>query len=441
MSALHGQPNGPRGLNISANRASIVTVLDIGTSKICCFIAKLRPDARLKDLPGRSHSIEVLGIGHQLSRGIKGGVVVDMDAAERCIRGAVDAAERMADVTVDSVIVNVSCGRLFSEAFTASVSIAGHEVEPRDIQRVLRAGRDHSRRDNRTVVHAVPIGYTLDGNRGIQDPCGMVGDTLGVDIHVVSGEMAPLRNLSLCVSRCHLAIDGMVVTPYASALSSLVPDEAQLGALCIDMGGGTTSASIFHEGQFIYADVVAIGGGHVTTDIARGLSTPVNEAERIKTLYGSALASESDEREIISVPPVGNDSHEAPAQIPKSVLTGIIQPRLEEVFELLRDRLQANGFSRYAGRRTVLTGGACQLPGVRELATRILDRQVRIGRPLGIGGLPEALSGPAFSAAAGLLVYPQIAQREVIDLPDDKPGRLVANGYLSRVGQWLKESF
>lgn len=441
MTAYAGAARSARGVGLPQSRSRIVTVLDIGTSKICCLIARLKPLARATNLPGRTHAIECLGVGHQLSRGVKAGVIVDLDAAEQAVRAAVDAAERMAGLSVESVIVNVSCGRIRSEAFSANVSIDGHEVEERDIQRVLLAGRRHATQGARSVIHALPIGYALDGNRGIRDPRGMIGEDLGIDIHVVSAEPAPLRNLSLCIGRGHLKIAAFVATPYAAALASLVSDEADLGTLVIDMGGGTTGTAIFHGGSLVYADVVALGGVHVTTDIARGLSTGMTDAERLKTLYGSALPSVSDEREMISVPLLGDDGIDAVSQIPKSMLTGIIRPRLEETLELVRDRLRASGFEHYAGKHVVLTGGASQLTGARELAQRILGRQVRVGRPLGVEGLPEALAGPAFTASAGLLVYPQVEEAEAIDFQNVMPARGAATGYLARVGQWIRESF
>ena len=437
----NGHSHGSRATSVPPNRASIRAVLDIGSSKICCLIAKLKPSLRPASLPGRSHDIEFLGIGHQLSRGVKSGVIVDMDAAEQAVRAAVDAAERMADITVDSVVVNVSCGRIHSEAFSASIDIDSHGVEEQVIQRVLRAGRKHSTDSTRGVIHSIPIGYTLDGNRGIHDPCGMIGDTLGVDIHVATADLAPLRNLSLCVRRCHLEIDGFVATPYASGLSCLTQDEADLGVLVLDMGGGTTSSAIFRKRNFAYADVVALGGNHITNDIARGLSTGLGEAERIKALYGSALPSPSDEREVMTVPLVGDDGGEAGNEIPKSVLTGIVRPRLEETLELVRDRLRASGFSRYAGKHAVLVGGASNMTGARELAQRILDKQVRIGRPLGIEGLPEAARGPAFAAAVGLFVYPQVKDSEANDFQDLSPRNFAPAGVVARMGQWIRESF
>ena len=205
-------------------------------------------------------------------------------------------------LTVDSLIVNISAGRLASETYSASVALSGQAVEEVDIGRVLAAGRRHSVSEGRSVVHSLPIGYSLDGNGGIADPRGMVGERLGVDMHVVTGDAPPLRNLELCINRCHLSVERLVATPYASGLSALVDDESELGCACVDFGGGTTTISVFSKGQFVHADAIAIGGQHVTTDIARGLSTRLEDAERLKTMHGSALPSPADERDIISVP-------------------------------------------------------------------------------------------------------------------------------------------
>ncbi len=225
-------------------------MLDIGSSKICCLIARLKPREESRVLPGRTHTIEVIGIGHQRSRGIKSGVVVDLEAAEQAIRAAVDAAERMAGVTVESLIVSISAGRLMTEAFSADISLGGHQVADSDIAKVLRAGR-RARAWRRSVRSSIrfPIGFSLDGESGISDPRGMVGDKLGVDMHVVTAENAPLRNLELCINRAHLSVEAVVATPYAAGLSALVDDEAQMGCACIDMGGGTTTISVFAEGK------------------------------------------------------------------------------------------------------------------------------------------------------------------------------------------------
>ncbi|HUG61730.1 MAG TPA: cell division protein FtsA, partial [Methylomirabilota bacterium] len=201
---------------LPSRRPVIVSVLDVGTSKICCVIARLTPRQGGDVLPGRTHAIEVLGFGFQRSRGIKAGAVVDLEQAEQGIRLTVDAAERMAGLTVESLIVSLSCGRLGSETFSAGLDLAGREVSESDIQRVLEAGSQHTAKDGRAIVHALPIGYALDGNRGIRDPRGMLGQRLSVDTHVVTADSAPVRNLEICINRAHLEVETMVATPYAS---------------------------------------------------------------------------------------------------------------------------------------------------------------------------------------------------------------------------------
>ncbi len=431
--------NGDRG---ASRRRSLVSVLDVGSSKMCCLIARLRPRDPGEALPGRTHTIEVLGVGHQRSMGVKSGVVANLDSAEQAIRTTVDAAERMAGVTIESLIVNVSCGRLASETYSASVALGGQAISDTDIGRVLAAGRRHSVTEDRTAVHGLPIGYTLDDSQGIVDPRGMFGDRLGVDMHLVTGESPPLRNLELCINRCHLSVERMVASPFASGLSVLVDDEAQLGCAVIDFGGGTTTISVFNRGQFVHVDAIAVGGAHITTDIARGLSTRIACAERLKTVYGSALPGVSDDRDILSVPPIGDDGDDVPNDLPRSSLTRIIRPRVEEILELVRDRLNTSGFAGLVGRRMVLTGGASQLNGLGEAARRILARSVRTGRPLGIAGLPDAAKGPAFATAVGLLIYPQVAEMEQIDTGPAASTRLTGTGGMfARVGRWFQESF
>lgn len=437
----HSETHVPRMKRISNRRSSTVTVLDVGSTKICCLIARLKPQEDADMLPGRTHSVKVLGYGYQRSRGIKSGAIIDMDQAEHAIRLAVDAAERMAGVTVESLIVSISCGRLSSEAFSANVSIGGAEVTEADIQRVLAAGSRHSVGEGRTVVHSLPIGYALDGNRGIADPIGMYGDRLSVDMHVIAADQVPVRNFELCLERAHLQTATMVAAPYASGLASLVDDEAELGVACVDMGGGTTSLAIFADGHCVHVDGIALGGHHVTMDLARGLSTRLQDAERLKTLYGNALPSEADDTDVVTVLPVGDEESDVPQNVPKSTLNGIIRPRVEEILELVRDRLNASGFAGRVDSRVVLTGGASQLTGMAEAAARIMGRNVRIGRPLGVSGLPEAAKGPGFSTAIGLMIYPQVARIEQFEARSAGPRKTGTGGYFSRVGQWIRDSF
>lgn len=411
-------------------RSGLIAALDVGTTKICCFIAKPTEPGRLR----------IVGIGHHASKGLRSGGIVDMDAAEASLRATVEQAEQMAGENVRGVVVNVSAGNMLSKLVAYDVSIAGHQVSDADLRRILdpAALAPHARPDHEQV-HAIPVGYTIDGNRGVRDPRGLFGERLGVNMHVISAAAGAVRNLTSAVNRCHLNVERTVVTPFASALACLVEDEMQLGATLIDIGGGTTSIAVFFDGELIFADSVPIGGVHVTADIARGLSTPVAFAERMKTLYGNAIPSSSDDRAMIKVPLIGEEGTQDTVPVPRSVLVGIVRARLEEILELVRSRIEAAGFDRVAGPRVILTGGTSQLPGLRELTSQILDKQVRLGRPKPAEGLAEAVSGPAFSTCAGLLLF---AVNEIAEAPIGAH-RLLEEpvGRLSRIGHWIRENF
>ena len=425
---------------VQPGRTTLVAVLDIGSTKICCVIARLVPRPEGKALRGRTHSAEVIGFGYGKSSGIKSGVITDLDKAEQAVRTVVGMAERAAGLTVQSVIVNVTAGRLGSETFSATVNLGGQEVERADIQRVLRAVNERSVRPERSIIHALPIGYALDGQKGIKDPRGMVGEKLSVDVSVISAETLAMRNIELVLHRCHLQVEALVATPYASGLSTLVDDEAHLGVCCIDLGGATTTVSVFSEGQLVYSDAIAIGGHHLTLDIARHLSVSVADAERLKTVYGSVLPGQADERDLITITPVGASIDEAPGQIPRSHITRIVRPRIEEMFTAVRDRMQATGMMDICGRRFVLTGGGSELTGLPEVARRVLARNVRNGRPMGISGLPEMAKGPGFATVAGMLIYPQVCAQEFVE--PHRSARLTGtDGYFARVGNWLRTSF
>ena len=411
-------------------RHDLVAALDIGSTKVCCFVAQL----------GDDKTARIAGIGHQLARGMRAGAVVDMENLEHSIRAAVDSAEEMAGDRVKAVLVNVSGGQPASANVTVEVAMNGHPVNDADLRRMLEHGRAHHESPDRDLLHAIPVDYTIDGNEGIHDPSGMYGERLGVAIHLISAAVGPVRNLSTVVNRCHLDIEARVVSPYASGLACLVDDEKELGVTCIDMGGGTTSIAVFLGGQLVHTEIVPVGGYHVTSDIARGLSTPMAFAERLKTLYGSAIPSPADDREMLKVPLVGETEDGASNQIARSLLNQIIQPRLEETFELVRGHLERGGFDKMAGRRVVLTGGASQMQGVRDLAGLVLDKQVRLGRPVGFHGLPEATGGPAFSTCAGLIRYAIVHQSATRGRRNAQSGEDEGRG-LGRIGRWLKKNF
>jgi len=413
---LHHRPHG-----------SVVAALDIGTTKVCCFIARVEPEKP-----------RVIGIGHQISRGLRNGTIVDLEAAGASIVNAVHAAEEMAKETIEQVVTNLSGGFSASRIIKAEISIAGREVGEAELQRVLDQGYLLREPGDRQIIHSVPVGFSIDDSRGIRDPRGMYGERLGVNMNVVTAGAGGVRNHTAAIGRSHLDVEALVVSPYAAGLSCLVEDEIGLGVTVIDMGGGTTTIGVFFDGNLIFADSVPVGGCHVTNDIARGLSTPVAHAERLKTLFGTAVSASTDEREMIAVPQIGEEEEGHVNHVPRSLLVGIIAPRIEETFELVRNRLEASGFDKIAGRRVVLTGGACQLHGAREFAGLILDKQVRLGRPQRVAGLAEATGGPAFSAAAGLLHFAMSQRAETPHAARAPAGP--PNGIIGRLGHWLREN-
>ena len=413
-----------------AHRNGLVAALDVGTSKVCCFVAKLDDEEKPR----------VVGIGHHVSKGVRSGAVVDMDEAEEVIRATVEAAERMAGERIQDVFVNISSGQPKSETFGVEVSTAGHEIGEEDIQHILVVGRNQFEGGERLLLHALPVGYAVDGVRGVREPRGLFGDKLSVDMHVVTAAPSPVRNLQLCIERGHLGVEGMCISPYASGLACLEEDEMDMGVICLDMGGGTTSISVFIEGALVYADVVPIGGSHVTSDVAKGLLTPTAHAERIKSLHGSATAGVADEQTVIQVPQLGDTGNERTRPITRASLNAIIRPRVHEILELVKTKLHASGFDKIAGNSVVLTGGGAQLTGIRELTHQILGRQVRVGQPKNVTGLAEATSGPAFATCAGLISFAQQQEPEREYALVSR--NLVAGVWrLGRLGRWLRDNF
>ncbi len=417
-----------------------MAALDVGTSKICCLIARSSGAPQWLGHAGEELQFEILGYGHHRAEGLKSGLVTHLDRAERCIRSAVDTAERMAGVIVEEVHVAVTSGRLKSENFSANVALSNGVVHEEDVSRVLGGARQYAGREKRSVLHTLPIGYRIDENAGIRDPLGMCGERLGIAVHAVTADEAAMRNLTLCVERCHLGVAGLVAAPYASALAVITPDEAKLGVACIDFGAGTTTLSVFADGHFIHSDAIALGGNGITIDIAQALAAPLDYAERLKSLHGSAFATSSCEREIITFPSVGEENRGSMNQITKAQLAMIIRPRLDDIFDLMRRRLASCAHASEAARSLVLTGGGSQLTGLAELAGNMFGRSVRVGRPRSFRGLPETGVGPDFAGAVGLLL--QWAKGED-RLSARSEARVLGTGtgYFAKVGEWIRENF
>jgi cell division protein FtsA len=381
------------GAQPASYRTGLVAALDIGSSKTICLIGRAEPG-----------SLKVVGAALRESQGIKSGTVVGIQEAEDSIREAVAAAENRADTRISSVLVSVTCGAPKSITARAAMQLDGALVSDREIQDLLSVARANCPVGDGEMIQSAPVSYVVDDARGVKDPRGMLGQRIGVTLHAVAVNRTPLQNLKLAVERCHLRIGAALAASYASGLSTLTPDEMQLGATVIDMGAGTTSLAVFMEGQLVHVDVVPMGGAHVTSDLARMLATPMSAAERLKTLYGAALGDIETSTDLVSIPQMGEDGDDDANRVPRSLLTRIIQPRMEEILLEVQSRLRASGLDVAAGRRAVLTGGACQLAGARELAQRVLNKQVRLGRPQTFPGLPAAGAGPDYATALGLLM-------------------------------------
>lgn len=387
-------------------RTGLVAALDIGSSKIVCLIARTDPG-----------SIRVLGSALRESRGIKAGAITSLEEAEESIRETVAAAENLADTRIQNVLISVSCGQPVSITSRHAMTLGGALVTDAHLRALLREGREKCKREGYEIVQSAPTTYVVDEARGVRNPSGMFCQRIGVAMHAVGARPSPLQNLKLAIERCHLNVKGTQFSAYASGLATLTPDESQLGATVIDMGGGTTSIAVFLEGQLVHADVVPIGGNQVTADLARMLATPLSAAERAKTLHGAALGDLEYGADVVNIPQMGEDGEDSGMRVPRSMLTRIIQARMEEIFGEIQTKLRASGFDVAAGRRAVLTGGACQLAGVRELAARMLNKQVRIGRPETLAGLPAASAGPDYAAAVGLLMAGAMLPPEALN-PD-----------------------
>lgn len=382
-----------KGAKVVPVRSGLIAALDVGSSKIACIIGRMEVGA-----------LRVLGSALHESQGIRSGAIVSLPQAEQAIRETVDVAERLADHRIQDVILSVQCGQPRSLTARVEHETGGALVNDTHLREILVDAKRRCTEEGHETIQAAATGYAVDQSRGIRDPRGMYCERLGVAVHGVAVRSGPLQNLRLAVENCHLTVARQLYAPYASALSTLTPDEMSLGCTLIDLGGGCTSIAVFMEDALVHVDTVPLGGQHVTSDVARMLSAPLAAAERIKSLYGSALGDIEVGSDMVDVPQMGEEDDASVNRVRRSLLTRIIQSRVEEILGEVRDRLTRSGFDVAAGRRLVLTGGSCQLAGVRELAGRVLNKQVRLGRPQTFPGLAAATAGPAYATALGLLI-------------------------------------
>lgn len=402
----------------------LITGLDVGTTKICAVIAEPRPGG----------SMDVIGVGTSPSRGLRKGVVVNIDATVEAIKKAVAEAEREAGVEVESVYAGIAGGHIKGTNSRGVVAVAGKnkEVGQGDIDRAIEAARTINLPSDREIVHVLPQCFVVDDQDGIKEPLGMCGARLEVDVHIVTGSVTSVQNVVQSVNRAGLAVRDIVLEPLASSEAVLFPDERELGVVLLDMGGGTTDVALFRDDAIWYTAVLALGGDHITNDIAVGLRTPAAEAEELKRRYGCAFTALVPEDETIPVPSVGGRK---PRDLSRQVLSGIIQPRIEEIFALVARELSRAGLEDVATGGVVVTGGSSLMEGVAELAEQVFDLPVRLGVPIGVSGRADAVGSPIYATGVGLALYGQRLGRNGF-LPADSAGRL-----LQRISRRMREWF
>ena len=371
------------------------TALDIGTTKVTCLIAE--HDAR-------ANKFHIMGTGSHASRGVKKGVITSIDDTENAILNAVHGAEKMAATTIHDVVVNISGRHLLSELLTLSAPVANQIVTEDDINGLIQRASYVEAQNNFDVIHAFPLQYGLDATQGIKDPRGLMGRSLTAKMHVVTSDQQVLKNILHCVHRCHLNVRSVIASSVASGYATLTEDEMEMGVTLIDMGGDTTEISIFYEGNVIHTLSIPLGGLHITNDIAHGFNTTLVQAERLKTVYGSALETGDDDKVLMTFSRQGDEKPNS-RTVKKKYLTQVIKPRMEEIFQVIKTRLEASNMYKIAGRRIVLTGGCSHLSSIKIMAAQILGKQVRLGHPLRLKGGAELITNPSLSTAAGLLDF------------------------------------
>ncbi|MEO9782436.1 MAG: cell division protein FtsA [Sedimentitalea sp.] len=433
-----------RQMRRQALQRGVIAILDVGSSKTACLVLRfdgpeqLSEDNSIGSLAGQS-AFRVVGAATTRARGVQFGEITAMQETERAIRTALQAAQKMAEIRVDHVIACFSGASPRSYGLDAHVELEGQVVTEAEVARVLAACEVPEYGTGREVLHAQPVNFALDHRSGLIDPRGQLGQTLSADMHMLTVDADAVQNLVHCVKRCDLELAGIASSAYASGISALVEDEQELGAACVDLGGGSTGVSIFMKKHMIYADCVRMGGDHVTADISMGLGIPAANAERMKTFYGGVHATGMDDREMIDIGGDTGDYEHDRRRVSRAELIGIMRPRVEEILEEVRVRLDAAGFEHLPSQQIVLTGGGSQIPGLDGLASRILGQQVRLGRPLRVHGLPQAATGPGFASAVGLALFAAHPQDEWWDfeIPVDRyPARS-----FRRAVKWFRDNW
>ena len=377
------------------SKKDFIAGLDIGTTKICCIVGEIVES-------GHNPIIDIAGIGTAPSTGLRKGVVVNIESTVESISKAIEEAELMAGVEINTVYAGIAGGHIKSFNSTGVVAVKDKEITPQDVQRVIDAAKAVAIPMDREVIHIIPQEYVIDDQDGIREPIGMSGVRLETRVHIVTGAISSAQNIIKCANKAGLNVAEIWLEPIASAEAVLTEDERELGVVLVDIGGGTSDLAILRDGAVVHTSVLAIGGNHVTNDIALGLRTPQHEAEQIKIQYGCAMASMVKPDEMIEVSGVGGRK---PRVISRRVLAEIIEPRMEEIFSLIQREVMKSGYQELLSGGVVITGGSTLLQGTPELAEMVFEMPVKRGVPLGVGGLADVVNSPKFATGVGLVRY------------------------------------
>lgn len=408
--------------------SNMVVGLDIGTSKIAAIIGKIKADG----------DIEVVGMGTYPSRGLKKGVVVNIDATVESIQHAIDEAERMSGFTAENVYVGIAGSHIKSFNSNGMVAIRNQDVQPEDIERVMDAAQTIAIPSDERVLHILSQEYIIDNQGGIREPIGMSGVRLEAKVHMVTGSVSAAQNITKCVERCNLGVADIILEQLASSESVLSEDEKELGVCLVDIGGGTTDIAVFHNGSIRHTAVISVAGDQVTNDIAVALRTPTQAAEEIKKKYACALPQLIDKDEEIEVPSVGD----RPARcLSRRTLVEVIEPRYEELFQLIQAELRSAGFEDILAAGVVLTGGSSLVEGAVELAEEVFHMPVRLGMPQGIEGLKDEVNSPSYATTVGLLMYAKEHIDHAVVKEDKTEEGMGFSQMLTKMKGWFSSSF
>ena len=409
-----------------SKQGNLIVGLDIGTTKICCIIGEINDQGGL----------DVIGIGTHPSKGLRKGVVVNIESTVESIKNAVEEAELMSGSEIESVYVGIAGGHIKGFNSHGVIAVKNKEISQADIDRVIDAAKAVAIPMDREVIHVIPQEYIVDDQDGINAPLGMSGVRLEAKVHIVTGAVTSAQNIVRSVTRAGLRVNDIVLEQLASSKAVLSNDEKELGVAIIDIGGGTSDLAIFFQEAIKHTSVLAIGGNHITNDIAIGLRTPTAEAERIKKDYGCALTSMVNEKETIEVPSVGERENRV---LSRHLLSEIIEPRVDELFTLVKMEMSQSGHRDIITSGIVLTGGSSIMRGMEEAAERIFELPVRKGLPISIGGLVDVVNSPMFATAVGLLFYGM----EKAQKGENRSlaGTRVFNKVFTRMKEWMEEFF